>query len=320
MAKFVGRTGTLGLAKEATAGTIVTPTFWLPYTALTFDDKVEMALEEVALGRIEDSDANHVVQKYGEGEIEGELNDRDIGLLLTSLFGATPTSTGGPTYAHAYALTNTNTHRSLSIAYQDPNTTRIYPYSQIDSLNINVSQNAVVAFTAGFKSRVGRDWSTLTPSFTSIGNKFLHQHLSFKIADSTSNLAAATAISLKELDITFSANNDFDFTVGTVEPEAVLNKEFSVEGTLTLNYEDQTYRRYMLDNTYRAMGITFSRAANSSLAFQFPRVSFMEWEQDRGLNDIVSQTINFKGHYDTANAVASVSTATLTNTYAGTNY
>lgn len=320
MAKFVGRRGALGLAKEGTAGTIVTPTFWLPLTSLSFDDKVEMALEEVGLGRIEDSDSNHVVQKYGEGDIEGELNDRDIGLLLTSLFGAAPTTTGGPTYAHAFALQNTNTHNSLSIAYQDPNTTRIFPYSVIDSLNINVSQNSVVAFTAGFKSRVGRDWSTLTPSYTSIGNKFLHQHLAFKIASSTAGLAAASAISLKELDITFSNNNEFDYTIGTVEPEAVLNHQFSVEGSLTLNYEDQTYRRYMLDNTYRAIDITFSRASNSSLQFQLPRVSFMEWEQDRGLNDIVGQTINFKGHYDAANAVAAVSTATLTNTYAGTNY
>jgi len=73
MAKYVGRLGTLGLAKEATAGTIVTPTFWLPYTSLSFDDKVEMALEEVAMGRLEDSDSNWVVQKFGEGDIESIL-------------------------------------------------------------------------------------------------------------------------------------------------------------------------------------------------------------------------------------------------------
>lgn len=322
MAKFVGRRGTLGLAEEATAGTIVTPTFWLPYSTLTFDDKIETALEEVGLGRIEDSDASHVVQKYGEGEIESDLVDREIGLLLTSLFGASPSTAGGPTYTHTYTLQNTNTHTSLSVAYEDPNHAKIFPYSVIDSLNIKVDQNAAVTFTAGFKSRVAKDWtaSALTADFTSLGNKFLHQHLIFKIAANTASLAAASNISLKALDLTISASNDFDFVLGTVEPEAILNHQFSVEGSLTLNFDDQTYRRYMLDNTYRAMGIYLQRSSSSQLNLEFPRVSFMEWEQDRGLNDIVGQTINFKGHYDVANAVAMISTATLVNQYAGTAY
>lgn len=320
MAKFVGRRGALGLAKEATAGTIVAPTLWLPYTNISFDTKVESVVEEESLGRIEDSDARHVTQKFGEGDIEGELEDVRLGLLLTSLFGASPVTAGGPTYTHTYTLSNTNTHNSLSIAYQDPNGTKIFPYSVIDSLNITVDQNGVVTYTAGFKSRVGRDWSTLTPSYTSLGNKFLHQHLVFKLASAIGDLGAASAISLKGLDMTISANNDFDFVLGTVEPEAILNHQFSVEGSITLNQEDNTYRNYMLENTYRAMEVTLERASNSKLQLQLPRVSFSEWEQDRSLNDIVGQTIQFKGHYDAANADAIIETAVLTNTNAGASY
>lgn len=322
MAKFVGRRGTLGLAKEATAGTIVTPTFWLPYTSLNFDDKIEGVTEESSLGRIEDSDAFHVVQKYGEGEIEGELYDRESGLLFTSLMGAAPSTSGGPTYTHAYSLTNTNTHTSLSVAYEDPNHAKIFPYSVMDSLQITVEQNSPVTFTAGFKSRVAKDWtaSALTADFTSLGNKFLHQHLIFKIASSTAGLSAASGISLKALELNIMANNDFDYVLGTVEPEAVLNHQFSVEGSITLNFEDQTYRRYFLDNTYRAVGIYLQRASNSQLNIELPRVSFSEWEQDRDLNTIVPQTIQFKGHYDAANAAAMISTFSLVNTYAGTAY
>lgn len=322
MAKFIGRRGSLGLAKEATAGTIVTPTFWLPYTSLEFDDKTEGVEEESALGRIEDSDAFHVTQKFGEGEIEGDLYDRESGLLLTSLLGASPTTTGGPTYTHDFPFTNTNTHTSLSVAYEDPNHAKIFPYSVVDSLEINVEQNSPVTYTAGFKSRVARDWtaSAITPSFTSLGNKFLHQDLIFKLATSTAGLSAASAISLKGLQLNISANAEFDQVLGTVEPEAVLNHQFSVEGSVTLNFEDQTYRRYFLDNTYRAMGIYLQRSASSQLNLEFPRVSFNEWEQDRGLNDIVSQTFQFKGHYDAANGVEIISDADLVNTYAGTAY
>ncbi len=322
MAKFVGRLGTVGLAKEATAGTIVTPAEWLPFTSLNFDDKIEQVVEESALGRISDSDATHVVNKYGEGDLEGDLYDRQVGLILTSLFGASPTSSGGPTYAHAYALSNTNTHKSLSIAYEDPNHAKIFPYALVDSLQLSVEANSPVTYTAGFKSRVARDWtaSALTPDFTTLGSKFLHQHVAVKLAANIAGLSSATAISVKSLELNFMANTDFDFTIGSAEPESVLNHQFAIEGTLTLNFEDQTYRRLFLDNTYRSMDITLERASNSKLQFQLPRVSFSEWEQDRSLDDIVTQEIQFKAHYDAANAQAMVSTATLTNTYAGTNY
>lgn len=322
MAKFIGRRGSLGLAKEATAGTIVTPTLWLPYTSLTFDDKIEGVDEESALGRIDDTDAFHVTQKRGEGEIEGDLYDKESGLILTSLLGASPVTTGGPTYTHTYTQTNTNTHQSLSIAYEDPNAAKIFPYGVADSLQITVEQNSPVTFTAGFKSRVARDWtaSAITPSFTALGNKFLHQHLIFKVASTTGGLAAASAVSLKALELNIMANSEFDEVLGTVEPEAVLNHQFAVEGSLTLNYEDQTWRDYFLGNTNRAVGIYLQRAANSQLNLEFPRVSFREWEQDRSLNDTVGQTIEFKGHYDAANGAAMISTATLLNTYAGTAY
>lgn len=320
MSKFIGRRASVGLAKESSAGTVVTPTFWLPYTELTFDDKTTTVVEEEGLGRIEDSDAQHITNKFGEGELSGELNDRDQGLILTSLFGASPVSAGGPTYTHTYTLSNTNTHQTLSLAYQDPDQTKEFPYVVVDALNITVEPEGIVQYTAGFKSRVSKDWSTLTPSYTSLGNKFLHQHLVFKLAANTGALAAASNISLKALELNITASANFDNVTGTAEPEAILNHQFMVEGSITLLKQDDTYRDYFLDGTYRAMEITLSRASNSSLQLQFPRVSFSEWEQDRSLNEIVGQTLQFKGHYDAANAAAIVSTAILTNTYAGTSY
>ena len=67
-----------------------------------------------------------------------------------------------------------------------------------------------------------------------------------------------------------SANTKFDSVLGTVEPEDILGQQFSVEGSLELNKEDETYRNYMLGGTYRAMDISFVRASNSSLQFQLP--------------------------------------------------
>lgn len=320
MSKFVGRLGNVGVAKEATSGTIVTPTFYVPFNTISFDDKVTTARETEGLGRIEDSDSNYVVNKYGEGDLEFDLNDLNLGVFLTSLLGASPTTSGGPTYAHAYALSNTNTHKTMSLAYQDPDQTKIFPFTMIDSLEITVEPDGIAKAKASFKSRVSRDWSTLTPSYTTLGNKFLHQHLVFKTASNIAGLGAASAVPLKKLTLTISANADFDNVMGTVEPEAILNHQYSVEGEITLNKQDDTYRQLMLAGTYKAIDITFNRASDSSLQIQMPRVDFTEWEQDRSLDDIVGQTIQFKGNYDSANAASVISTCTLTNTNSGANF
>lgn len=321
MSKHVGRRGTLLIAKESSRGTAtITNGLWIPRSTISFDDKVETAREDEGLGRLADSDANFVTQKMAEGEIEAQLDDKNLGIILTSTLGSSPVTTGGPTYAHTYTLSNSNQHQSLSILYQDPDTNKIFPMGVVNSLQITVEQNGIVMYTVGFMSRVGKDWTTQTANFTSQGSKFLHQHLVCKLAATVGALSGSTAVSLKKLELNFNANTKFDSVLGTVEPEDILGQQFSVEGTLELNKEDETYRNYMLNGTYRAMDITFSRAANSSLQLQFPRVDFTEWEQDRTLNEIVSQSINFKGNYDAANALDIISTCVLTNTYAGTGY
>lgn len=320
MAKFVGRRLAVGFAKEAVRGTALAPTIWGGRNDFSFNDKTENVREEEGLGRIEDSDAQFVTNKFGEGDISGDLEDNYLGLILTSLLGASPTTTGANPYTHTYALSNTNTHQSLSIAAQDPNETKIFPLSVINSLEITIEPNGKVEYTANFMSRGGKDWSTLTPVFTSIGNKFLHQHLRFKLAANVAALGAASEISLKSLSLTISSNTVKDDVLGTVTPEDILNQQFSVEGEITLNKEDQTYRNYMLDGTYRAMDITLSRSSSSSLQFQLPRVDFTEWEPDFTLNEIAKQTIQFKGNYDAANAAAVISTAILINTNTGSNY
>ena len=321
MSKFVGRRGTLALAKESSRGTAtLTNALWFPRSTVSFDDKIETDRQDEALGVIADSDSLFVTQKMAQGDVEFDVTDKEIGIILTSLLGSSPTITGGPTYAHTYTLSNSNQHASVTVFYQDPDTAKAYPLGVVDSMKITIEQNAIVKGSVTFLSRVGRDYTRQTASFTSIGNKFLHQHLVVKLASSIAGLSGATGISLKKLELEIKSNAKFDSVLGTVEPEDILNQQFSVEGTLELNKEDETYRNYMLGNTYRALDISLIRAANSSLQFQFPRIDFTEWEQDRKLNDIVSQKINFKGNYDSTNALDIISTCVLTNTYAGTAY
>lgn len=315
MSKFVGRRGTLGLARETTRGTARVPQIWVPRMSISFDDKTEQARESQGLGVIEDSDSKYVTQRMGEGEIEGEFYDKALGLFLISLTGTNPTTTGASPYTHTFtiALAEDNQHDSLSLLYQDPDINQMFVLGVVDSLKMVIEPGQTVKWTVGFKSKASKEWTSQTVTFTSLGSKFLHQHLVTKFAANIASLGAATGISLKKLELNFNTNTIFDSVLGTVEPEDILNQQFSIEGTLELNKEDQTYRNYMLAGTYKAMDITLNGGANSSLQMQFPRVDFSEWEQDRSLGDITKQTINFKANYDAANALSAMSTCILIN-------
>ena len=313
MTKFIGRRGTLGIGIEASKGTAVTPTYYLPYVTMSFIDKATVVAEEQGMGVIADQDSVYVTMTYGEGDVEAQLYDSAIGYILSSLLGAKPVTTGAGPYTHTYTLSSTNIAQTLSLYWTDPDRHYMFPQAVVESLKCKVEPSGIVSYTVHFKSRPAKDWATLTPSFTSLGNKFLHQHLVAKLASTVGGLSAASAISLKNLEFTIDRKAIFDDVLGTTVPEDILSQTISIEGSLELNLEDDTYRNYMLSNTYRAMDLSLIRSASSSLQLQFPRVSFTEWQPDFALNDIAKQKINFKANYDSTNALANISTAVLVN-------
>lgn len=313
MTKFVGRRGTLGIGLEATRGTPVAPTYWLPFVTMSFFDKTTTQAEEQGMGKVADQDSVYVTMKMAEGDVESQIYDNALGFILSSILGAVPVTTGGNPYTHTFTLSNTNQQKSLSLYWQDPIYSLMFPLAVVEQLSLTVEPSGIVAWTVTFKAKASKDWATLTPDFTSLGSKFLHQHLVTKLAANVAGLGAATGISLKNLELNINRNTIFDEVIGTVEPEDVLGQQLSVDGSLTLNLEDDTYRGYMLNGTYRSMEINLLRSSSSSLDLVFPRVSFTEWEPDFTLNEIAKQTINFKANYDSANGLDIISTAVLIN-------
>lgn len=320
MAKYIGRRCSVGIAKETTRGTPVNPTYWIPFATVSFDDKIDKARSEGAFAVLEDTENAYIVGKRSEGEIEFEMTDKFIGLFLYSLLGSVSTSnpeTG--VYTHSFTLSNSNTHPSLSILTQDPIESTMFPLCVVDTLTIKVEPQGIVKWTVGIKGRGGNSWTTQSTNFTSVGNKFLSQHLKLKLATNIAGLASASVIYPKSLEITFNQNVIQDFVAGTVQVNDNINQQFSIEGNIELNREDNTYRNYMLNNTVRAMEINFLHTTligatkYPQLQMQFPNVDFYEWEQDRALDSIVTEKINFKCNYDTVNGYNSIYLCKLTN-------
>ena len=321
MAYFVGRRGSLGAAKEGTRGQATTPALWVPYNSVSFDDKAVVVDSEGAFGQIADSYEAYIVKKFAEGDIEFDLDDKFIGLILTALAGAAPSSSAGPTnYTHTYTLANSNQHQSLSLLVQDPNVAKMFRLAMIDKLTIKIEPEGLVKCTASFRSVAGQDWTLTSAVYTALGNKFIHSMLRFKIAADIASIAAAAVLNLKSLELTISKNVEDWQDLGSATPSDILNKQLVVEGNFEIGLNDNTYRNYMIDGSTKAIEILLTYGTNNSLQIQMPKVRFANWEPSKGLNDIATEKIEFKGQYDVVNTLQVISTLVLANQLAGGTY
>lgn len=323
MTKYIGRILNLGIGRETSRGVGVAPTYWLPRTTFSFDDKIVQARSESGLGVIEDSEEAFVTTKYGQGDIEGEIREDSFGLLLYQMLGSL--STSGPTdsaYTHSFSILQSAQHPSLTFKVQDPNTSEMYKLCMLDSLEITAELDQVVMYKATFMGKQATGSTESTVTYTS-ADKFTKKHVSVKLAANIAGLAAATSLSVKRLRLTISKNVTMDDALGTAEPEDFLNRQFSVEGEIELNYEDETFKNYFKGGTYRALEIKLENtdaligaSTRPSLTIQMPKVDIFDWAPDYALDEIVKQTVSFRGNRDVENNTAMISTCQLVNAVA----
>jgi len=308
MAKFIGRTADVGLAKEGSRGTAESSaTFWVPKVSLSLDDGVEQVVDESSVGVIEDATDAVVVGKFATGEIEGNVGADSIGLFLLSALGSV--STAGPTdtsvYTHTFTVGQSAQHPSMTLFLDDGVQDYAYPLAMLDTFNLDISLGQFARFTAGFRSRAGST-DTLTPSY-SAESIFLPQHGSVKIASAVSGLGGASAIDVRSVQLNISKNLMDDYKLGSLDQDDILNQQFAVEGTVELVFDAETFKDDMLSDTAKAMRIaltnsdvTIGGSSNPSLTIDLSKIKVSSFEKNYDNNGIVTATVNFKALYKTA--------------------
>ncbi len=326
MAKVIGRTGAIGIAVEATKGTALAPTFWVPVKSYSFDDKVEYVKNDSAMGRIEENNDADIVKLWAEGEYGGKIFLNSVGAELTGVFGTSPSSVQRATsgvYDHTYALANNNAHDSLCIGYEDAIQEIRFPYGMVNSWSLEVAVDDYVMRTINLISKKSAS-ATNTPAFTN-EVEFIPSQVSLKLASTAAGLDAASAINVTSFNMEVAKNAEALYVLGSNEPQDIINKQFSVTGTIELYFEDTTQRAYVFGNTHRAIRLDMLDASidlgsghNPQLRFDLNEVVFEEFERGWDANDPLKQTLNFTALYSQADS--SMIGARLTNTQTGSNY
>jgi hypothetical protein len=324
MSKYIGRLVNVGLGKETVRGTAVAPVWWIPKSSVAFFDRATKNESKLNYGNIGGAGvyAPKVIE-WAEGTIEGDVFDQEFGIILLAVFGTdTPSGPTAGVYTHTYTLQADNQHDSLTITIMDPDRTDRYSLAMLDKLEINITPEDVAKFSSSWKSRTGRQIAAPATAYTA-ENKFLGRHAAIKIAATAGALAAASALSVKSLKLRISKNTIMHNILGTVWPDDIINTKFEIDGDLELQLDDQTYRQYMLDGSYKALEIKLVNSdvtigtgtGNPTFTLDLSRVHFEGWEAVRPNDELVTQKITFHALYDmtTTNIVNS---CTLTNTVA----
>ncbi len=303
---MIGRNYKVGLGKETTRGTAIAPSIWVPKYEVTHDEKREYIVDESSIGIIAEGLSQAVVKEWAEGELSGKMGDKSFGLLLLVALGQVASAAkAGETlvYEHTFSLLNSNTHPALTIEIKNDLEQLAFALGALKSLKLKAEIGKYVEFNAGFESKKGAT-ATSTPAYTA-ENEFHCKHAVLKLADTLAGLDAASAVDIKSIEISIDKNIESQFYLGSIGPSEIYNKQISVEGSIETVFKDlATFRALFKAGTQKAMRIdlvnsdvTIGTSANPRLKIDMPKVYMSDWSRAGANNEIVKQTIKFKGVY-----------------------
>lgn len=315
MAKAIGRIAAVGIAKESVRGTPeAAATYWIPFEEASVDERYENVVDEASRGIREGSVGESRVRDWAEVNIKAPVDDTHFPLILLGLFGTLVTSDNADSNPavkdHTIDVAQSAQTQALSVFVDDPAGGQDYKHGlgMIESLEIAYEQQKFLSYTLTMKAKKGAT-ASLTPSYASY-NRFLPQHVVFKLASAQSGLTGASATVIKSFNLKFTPNLEEDWSLGSTTPTDFLHKGFAVEGTLEALWANETdFKQAALAGTQKALRIdlkntdvTIGTAANPQIQIDLYKVLFTEITRPFAINDLIKQTLSFRGHYSTTDS------------------
>lgn len=320
---FIGRRDSVGVGIEATAGTAIAPQIWVRQLKLALDPKTTVAKNTSALGRVEQQNDSAVTEEWAEGSVNGKVCDISIGYFLANIFGtnnATAHAGESVVYDNTFQVNSTNTPPSLTFGRSNPNFAGRYALGTLSDFQLDAKVGDWVQFTSTLMAKI-RASASDTVAYVA-EHEFTSKHVTVKIASAVSGLSAATALSLKSVQLKISRKSDRFTPLGAIDPVAFDPNAWTASGQFVLRFSDTTLEALGNANTRQAMSIamidtddTIGSTSNPSLTFTAPKVRLAPITLDDNLDQPLNQTINFTCELDTVAGYEMQ--AVLTNTQNG---
>lgn len=232
----------LGIAKEATKGTFVAATDYIPVKTFTPQDHYAY-LEDVGMrGSMSRLYGEVQGASWSEYEFTGDVFSDTIGYPLGGLFGSLD-FTAGPPNQHNFALKNTGDGQPLSYSITDYDSfnARAYTGSQFEEITFRFNADGLLEYTAKAKGFASATQTAPTASFSTL-QPYPNWRGAVSIAGGaiTTNMVTAGELTMKR------PVNPIHAVDGTQAPYKIWAGEFDVSGRVTMVLDDETeYTRYL---------------------------------------------------------------------------
>lgn len=261
MAKTGGRQVNIGLGIEATPGTAVAETIFLPWTGFSVQSVVEKELFNSARG-IRNTASNSMIRRqYSQGSITVIPNVVNapyfFGLALGSVASVGPVDSG-----HIHTITVQNANASMKTATltieQGAVETAQYTNVVCDSLSFEVS-DGYASMTMEIIGQFGAT-DTITEAYTE-ETEFAYHQMTAKFGTGITAAAAASPTPLKSFSLNIANNVQLDeaFLSGasTIAASGLIAGPMKVTGSYSLHFEDTTELAKYRANTKDSMVVQF---------------------------------------------------------------
>lgn len=313
MSYVMGEQVQLGLGVEDTRGTAVEPQAWIPARTPTgIVSVVEKVQIRETRGSGISSQGAEVVQLRAEGDLEFNVRNTTIGYIIKSLLGTVQSNTASGATTHTFTRQVSGPQNpALTLALAQPGAQNYeYALAIVSSLEIRTPVDDLVNATASFMAAGEAEHAAYTPAFDEETDVIFRNHdVTIKFADTVDDLAAANAVCINEFNISFANSARAKQCIGNINPTDIFSLITEISGSFVADFEDvEDYYDVFKDGGYKAMQITMERDDLDELGtgsglypmvqITLPRVSFDGYTPDRPIDDIVTESIDFMGHYD----------------------
>jgi len=301
----------IGAGLEGTRGVAVAPQIWIPgRTPSGIKTELEKKEIEETVASGMKSQGSEITQERANGDLECNLKVNSIGYLLKSLLGGCSSdeseeSGNEGVFIHTFTLDTNVEAPSLTLSLQKTIQAYRYLLSVVGSLELDVKPDDLVVAKAEFVSKEEKEVEQFLSSFSEDDVNFRQQDVVIKIASDLSGLDAAEAMIVKGLTLKITSGAEGEPRVGDKKFNNILSKVREIEGSIEKSYIAKTLYDVFKLGGYQAMRIEMERSdvtlgasLHPKLKIDLSKVSFKGYDQERVLDDIVGEKIDFTAHYD----------------------
>lgn len=292
----------LGIAKEATKGTSVAATDFIPVKNITPFDNIKYLTDEGWRGSmvVDYGEVQGVI--YSEFEFGGDVFADTIGYPLAGVLGDLVTTGASAPFTHTMAVKNSTDGQATSYTLTDFNSfnARRFAGCQFGKFDLKFSADGLLEYTATAQGYASATGATPTPSFSAITPS--------PVWYGTTTIAGSLTTKLSEGSLSISRELTPIFTVdGSQAPYQIFQGAVSVEGSLKLIMEDDTDLTRYLTNTQPSLVLNWTQGTGAALTqvqFTMTKCAFTVAKVDRS-KDYVEIDVNYKGVANTTDVGAS---------------